>query len=94
VRSHAAAVLGHASADAVGADQEFKDLGFDSLGAVEFRNRLKSVTGLKLPTTAVFDHPTPTALARYLTGAFDSDAASASPESQAFEAGDVVVVAS
>nr|WP_157900542.1 type I polyketide synthase [Mycobacterium rhizamassiliense] len=94
VRSHAAAVLGHASADAVSADQEFKDLGFDSLGAVEFRNRLKSVTGLKLPTTAVFDHPTPTALARYLTGVLDSDEASASQESAAVDSADVVVVAS
>jgi polyketide synthase 12 len=91
VRSHAAAVLGHASADAVGADQEFKDLGFDSLGAVEFRNRLKSVTGLKLPTTAVFDHPTPTALARYLIGVFESDEASASQESEAVDAGPVPV---
>ena len=73
VRSNAAAVLGHDSGDAIGADQEFKELGFDSLGAVEFRNRLKSATGLKLPTTAVFEHPTPTALARYLAGALDTD---------------------
>ena len=73
VRSNAAAVLGHDSGDAVGADQEFKELGFDSLGAVEFRNRLKSATGLKLPTTAVFEHPTPTALARYLAGALDTN---------------------
>jgi polyketide synthase 12 len=90
VRSHAAAVLGHNSADAVGADQEFKNLGFDSLGAVEFRNRLKSVTGLKVPTTAVFDHPTPTALARYLTGVLESDEASARQESGAVDSGDVV----
>ena len=75
VRSNAAAVLGHDSADAVGTDQEFKELGFDSLGAVEFRNRLKSVTGLKLPTTAVFDHPTPTVLSRYLASSLDIDGA-------------------
>jgi polyketide synthase 12 len=90
VRSHAAAVLGYTSADAVGADQEFKDLGFDSLGAVEFRNRLKSLSGLKLPTSIVFDHPTPTALARYLTGVLDSDEASACREREAVDSGDVV----
>lgn len=75
LRSNAAAVLGHGSADEVGTNQEFKELGFDSLGAVEFRNRLKSATGLKLPSTAVFDHPTPTALARHLARALDTDAA-------------------
>ena len=80
VRSHAAAVLGHDSVDAVGTDQEFKELGFDSLGAVEFRNRLKSATGLKLPTKAVFDHPTPTALARYLASALDTDGTSSDGE--------------
>ncbi len=90
VRSHAAAVLGYSSADAVGADQEFKDLGFDSLGAVEFRNRLKSLSGLKLQTTVVFDHPTPTALARYLTGVLDSDGAAACRESEAVDSGGVV----
>ena len=85
VRRHAAAVLGYDSVDAVGADQEFKALGFDSLGAVEFRNRLKSATGVKLPTTAVFDHPTPAALCRYLSesfGAADSEEATAGSDSQ------------
>lgn len=82
IRSHAAVVLGHDTADAVGADQEFKDLGFDSLGSVEFRNRLKSATGLKLPPTAVLDHPTPTALARYLAGELGIDGAPALAEKQ------------
>ncbi len=73
VRSNAAAVLGYDSGDVLDANQEFKELGFDSLGAVEFRNRLKSATGLKLPATVVHEHPTPTALARYLAGALDTD---------------------
>jgi acyl transferase domain-containing protein/NADPH:quinone reductase-like Zn-dependent oxidoreductase/nucleoside-diphosphate-sugar epimerase/acyl carrier protein len=77
VRSNAAAVLGHDSVDAVGTDVEFiKELGLDSLGAVELWNRLKSVTGLKLPTSAVFDHPTPKSLADYLTSALDIGPAS------------------
>jgi short-subunit dehydrogenase/acyl carrier protein len=83
VRSNAAAALGHDSADAVGADQEFiKELGFDSLGAVEFWNRLKSATGLKLSTTAVFDHPTPKVLAQYLASALDTGGASTTAQLQ------------
>ncbi|WP_280398462.1 type I polyketide synthase [Nocardia carnea] len=66
IRSHAAAVLGHDSRDGVPADTAFTELGFDSLGAVEFRNRLKSATGVQLPTTVVFDYPNATKLARYL----------------------------
>ncbi|WP_063056656.1 type I polyketide synthase [Nocardia salmonicida] len=66
IRLHAAAVLGHDSPDEIGPGQAFTDLGFDSLGAVEFRNRLKSATGLKLTTTVVFDYPTPAILAQYM----------------------------
>nr|WP_176741063.1 type I polyketide synthase [Streptomyces agglomeratus] len=67
VRGFASGVLGHGPGQLVGTDAPFKGMGFDSLMAVELRNRLNGATGLRLPASLVFDYPTPKRIAEYLT---------------------------
>ncbi len=69
VCAQAAVVLGHVSGSDINADQSFTDLGFDSLSAVEFRNRLAALVGIPLPATLVFDFPTPEEIAVMLLAA-------------------------
>ncbi|WP_444546089.1 phosphopantetheine-binding protein [Streptomyces longisporoflavus] len=66
VRAEAAAVTGRSDAHAIVADQAFQEMGFDSLAAVQLRNRLTAATGLSLPATLVFDHPTPRDIAGHV----------------------------
>ncbi|MFC8042056.1 type I polyketide synthase [Nocardia sp. NPDC057353] len=93
VRGHAATVLGHRDASGVDTDRAFRDLGFDSLTAVELRNRLASSTGVALPSTLIFDHPTPESVTRLLLRTLLTDTAdrpTASPTAAA--TGDAIAV--
>ncbi|WP_425281048.1 alpha/beta fold hydrolase [Stackebrandtia nassauensis] len=80
VRTEAAAALGYASAEDVEADDDFQELGFDSLAAVELRERLVDATGLTLAEEVALEYPTPVALARYLAERLGGDTGGSVPE--------------
>ncbi|MEU2963277.1 acyltransferase domain-containing protein, partial [Streptomyces albidoflavus] len=98
VRTQAAAVLRHAAPEALDAGRTFQDLGFDSAMAVELRRRLNSATSLNLPTSVVFDHPTPLALATEIESRTThgessvEDAAAPEPAVTPLEADDAIAI--
>ncbi|MET7519783.1 alpha/beta fold hydrolase [Streptomyces sp. NPDC005480] len=89
VRNVAAAVLGHASGDAIDPNAPFTELGFDSLGAVEFRNRLAQLAGLTLPSTLIFDHPTAADAAKLVGSRIEESATEAVEQAPAGARGTV-----
>ncbi|WP_410586252.1 type I polyketide synthase [Amycolatopsis sp. lyj-23] len=93
VRTEAAAVLGHASADALPEDRAFRDVGFDSVTAVDLRNRIAAGTGLTLPATMVFDHPSPRQLAAFLAATITgSDTVEQAPAVAGVDTGEPVAI--
>jgi acyl carrier protein len=91
VHGEVAAVLGFSSAKAIKADRPLRDLGLDSLSALELRNRLGARTGLPLPATLAFDHPTPARIAARLRELLGKQAATASPVIAEFDKLDAVL---
>ncbi|WP_225447097.1 type I polyketide synthase [Streptacidiphilus sp. PB12-B1b] len=98
VRDHAAAVLGHDTPDAIRPGKAFQELGFASLTAVELRNRLNTATGLRLPSTLVFDYPSANVLAEHirseLLGTVDAAAPDALPGADPAAADDPIAIVS
>ncbi|MFD7714201.1 phosphopantetheine-binding protein, partial [Streptomyces sp. NPDC059786] len=92
VRVHAAVALGHDSPEPIVSERTFQELGFESLTAVSLRRRLVAETGLELPVSVAFDHPTPALLAQHLADLFAAqESADESAAVEAFEGGTELV---
>ncbi len=91
VREQTAAVLGRPSPESIDVELTFKELGFDSLGAVYLRNRLNATTGLQLPATLVFNYPTPVALAAHLREQVGGDGSGESVEESVRQLGEALL---